>query len=99
VWLQNTKDQIDFNTSYGFHIPPRNSAVSDAPKLRSGQAAVAVQALNKYAHYGPVLYNDPSVSQPLIDAATNVVKSNSSVSSIVHQAAQKAQTALNSELK
>jgi hypothetical protein len=28
-----------------------------------------------------------------------VVKSNSSVSSIVHQAAQKAQTALNSELK
>jgi len=99
LWLQNTKDEIDFNTSYGFHIPPRTSAVSDAPKLKSGQAAAAVQALNKYAHYGPVLYNDPSVNQPLIDAATTVVKSSTSVSSIVHQAAQKAQTALNSELK
>ena len=99
VWVQNTKDQIDFNTSYGFHIPPRNSAVSDAPKLKSGQAATAVQALNKYAHFYTVLYNDPAVQQPLADAANSVLKSNTDVATLAHQAAQKAQAAVNSELK
>ncbi len=99
LWIENTKDEIDFNTSYGFHIPPRQSAVSAAPKLKSGQAAVAVQVLQQHSHYGTVLYNDANVSQPLLDAATAAVKTTTSVTTIVHQAAQKAQAAVNAELK
>jgi len=99
LWIENTKDEIDFNTSYGFHIPPRISASSAAPKLKSGQAAVAVQVLQQHSHYGTVLYNDANVIQPLLDAATAAVKTNNSVTTIVHQAAQKAQAAVNAELK
>ncbi len=99
LWIQNTKDEIDFNTSYGFHIPPRSSAVSNAPKLKSGQAAVAVQVLQKYSHYFAIPYNDLSVQTPLLDAATAATKTNTDVKTLVHQAAQKAQTALNAELK
>ncbi len=99
LWIQNTKDEIDFNTSYGFHIPPRNSAVSAAPKLNIGQAATAVQVLRNDAHYFAIPYNDPAVQQPLLDAATNAIKSSADVATLVHQAAQKAQTALTSELQ
>lgn len=99
LWIQNTKDEIDFNTAYGFHIPPRQSAVSSAPKLKEGQAAVAVKVLQKYSVINPIPFNDASVNTPLMDAATAAVKTKNSLTTIVHQAAQKSQKALNAELK
>ena len=35
LWIDNSKDQEDFNLSYGFHIPPRKS-----PRRQGGEAAV-----------------------------------------------------------
>jgi multiple sugar transport system substrate-binding protein len=99
LWIQNTKDEIDFNTAYGIHIPPRRSAVGAAPLLQQGQAKVAVQKFEKYSHYVPILYSDASVSTPLSDVATAAVKTSNNLTPLVHQAAVKAQKAVNAELR
>lgn len=43
LWIERTDYQEDFNLSYGFHIPPRDSISSKASKLSSGAAADAVK--------------------------------------------------------
>jgi multiple sugar transport system substrate-binding protein len=43
LWIDQTADQLDFNQSYGFHIPPRKSIAARATKLKSGAAADAVR--------------------------------------------------------
>jgi hypothetical protein len=73
--------------------------VSAAPLLQQGQAKVAVQIFEKYSHYGPILYSDASVGTPLFDAATNAVKTSSNLTTLVHQAAVKAQKAVDADLK
>jgi multiple sugar transport system substrate-binding protein len=42
LWIDQTSDQLDFNQSYGFHIPPRKSIAAKASKLKTGAAADAV---------------------------------------------------------
>ncbi|MFD5828204.1 ABC transporter substrate-binding protein [Lentzea sp. NPDC060358] len=43
LWIGQTEYQEDFNLSYGFHIPPRESIAAKASKLTSGPAADAVE--------------------------------------------------------
>jgi multiple sugar transport system substrate-binding protein len=43
LWIDQTADQLDFNQSYGFHIPPRKSISAKATKLKTGAAADAVR--------------------------------------------------------
>lgn len=43
LWIERTDYQEDFNLSYGFHIPPRESLASKAEKLTTGPAADAVK--------------------------------------------------------
>jgi hypothetical protein len=58
LWIDNTKDQEDFNLSYGFHIPPRKSLAAQATKLQSGPAADALKIFN----------DDRGRQQPGLDA-------------------------------
>ena len=51
LWIDNTKDQEDFNFSYGFHIPPR-SAGGQGDKLKTGPAAEALKIFNENAVAG-----------------------------------------------
>ncbi|MFD9705827.1 ABC transporter substrate-binding protein [Lentzea sp. NPDC059081] len=43
LWVEKTDFQEDFNLSYGFHIPPRESIAAKASKLTTGAAADAVK--------------------------------------------------------
>jgi multiple sugar transport system substrate-binding protein len=43
LWIDQTAHQLDFATSYGFHIPARQSLISRAKTLEQGQAAEAAQ--------------------------------------------------------
>jgi multiple sugar transport system substrate-binding protein len=43
LWVERTDYQLDFATSYGFHIPPRNSLAAEADVLKEGPAANAVR--------------------------------------------------------
>lgn len=48
LWVDQTEHQIDFATSYGFHVPVRESLQGEAETLSSGPAAEAVDVLNEY---------------------------------------------------
>jgi len=43
LWIDQTAHQLDFATSYGFHLPARQSLISEAKSLQQGQAAEAAQ--------------------------------------------------------
>ncbi len=48
LWIENTEVQKDWNVSYGFHVPPRQSAAETAEALQVGAAADLVTNLYDY---------------------------------------------------
>lgn len=93
LWIENTKDQQDWNLSYGFHVPPRTSAASSATKLQSGQAAEAVDILNKYGKSTPPAWDGP-MGSALTDAITNIVKNGADAKAELTKAEAKCQAEL-----
>jgi len=53
LWIENTDVQIDWNLSYGFHIPPRASTAKNAKVLQSGPAAEVLAMLPLYGKTTP----------------------------------------------
>ena len=49
LWIQKTDLQQDWALSYGFHVPPRQSAAAAAEPLKSGPGSEAVTFLNDTA--------------------------------------------------
>ncbi|KOV69329.1 ABC transporter substrate-binding protein [Streptomyces sp. MMG1121] len=62
LWIDRTKDQEDFATSYGFHIPPRRSIAAQADKLKSGLGAEGVQLFNTYGHFDDISWTQAMYS-------------------------------------
>jgi multiple sugar transport system substrate-binding protein len=87
LWIDNTTDQMDFNQSYGFHIPARKSLAAKATKLQSGPAAEAVQLFNQHTKILPPAW-DTAMSTDLTTAVSNIVKNGADATAQVHTAAQ-----------
>lgn len=94
LWLDNTKDQQDWNVDYGFHVPPRNSAAASATALQSGPAAQAVEILNQYGHASSPLF-DTAMGNAEITAVSNIVKNGADPKAETSKFAQLCQTELN----
>lgn len=94
LWIDNTENQKDWNLSYGFHIPPRQSARDTAEPLQSGPAAEAVDIFTKYGRILPPIWTPP-MGSALSDALSNIVKNNADPAAEVKKAAQKAEAELN----
>jgi multiple sugar transport system substrate-binding protein len=94
LWIEQTKLQEDWCTSYGFHIPPRKSLAAKATKLKSGTAAQAVKLFETNGHY-----DDPYWTQGMMtisqDMVNNAVVSGKNPESEV----AKARTRVEAELK
>ena len=73
LWVDNTKDQEDYNLSYGFHVPPRKSLAAKATKLQSGPAADALKIFNEYAISGGTTWTT-EMNTAFGDAATAIVR-------------------------
>ncbi|HEY9292942.1 MAG TPA: extracellular solute-binding protein [Microlunatus sp.] len=73
LWVDNTKNQEDYNLSYGFHVPPRKSLAAKATKLQSGPAADAVKIYNQYAISGGTTWTT-EMNTSFGDAATAIVR-------------------------
>ena len=73
LWIENTKNQEDFNLSYGFHVPPRKSLAAKASKLQSGPAADALKIFNEYAVAANPAWT-PKMNSAYADAATAIVR-------------------------
>lgn len=73
LWIENKKIQEDWNLSYGFHVPPRQSVAKTAAKLNDPVAALAVKNVKDYGRAAPPAWT-ASMGTALNDAATNIVK-------------------------
>jgi multiple sugar transport system substrate-binding protein len=93
LWIDNTKDQEDFNLSYGFHIPPRKSLAAKAEKLQSGPAADALKIFNDYAVAANPAWT-PKMGNAYADAATAIVRKGGDIDENL----AKAEKAVNAEL-
>ena len=93
LWIENTEIQQDWALSYGFHVPPRQSAAAAAEPLKTGPASEAVPFLNQHGRILP-----PSVDRrdghDLNDALTNIVKNGADAAAEVAAPPTKAQAEL-----
>jgi multiple sugar transport system substrate-binding protein len=94
LWIDNLKDQEDFNLSYGFHIPPRKSLAAKASKLQSGPAADALKIFNDYAVAGLPAWT-PTMNTAYSDAATEIVRKGGDIDTNI----AKAEKVVNTELQ
>jgi multiple sugar transport system substrate-binding protein len=94
LWIDNAKDQEDFNLSYGFHIPPRKSLAAKASKLQGGPAADALKIFNQYAVAGLPAWT-PKMNSAYADAATAIVRKGGDIDSNI----AKCEKVVNAELQ
>ncbi len=74
LWVEQTEHQLDFATSYGFHIPSRTSLLSQAKPLQSGQGKDAVDAVQAYGHAQNQMLWTPKCQTVVGDMLTRIVK-------------------------
>ncbi|HJP79921.1 MAG TPA: extracellular solute-binding protein [Pseudonocardiaceae bacterium] len=74
LWIDQTADQVQFDTAFGFHIPSRKSLIPQATNLKTGPAADAVRYVQESGHLvgGPV-WTD-AMNTALSDALSTVAK-------------------------
>lgn len=94
LWVDNTKDQLDFAQSYGFHIPARNSLVPEAKGLavEPGKTAAALVKDSGKAQT-PLLWT-PLSQTTYQDAFSRVIKDGANPSSELKSVISKAQSEL-----
>lgn len=74
LWIDQTADQLDFATAYGFHIPSRESLLSKAKTLQSGPAKDAAQYAVEFGHAQSPLLWTPKCQTAFGDMMTKIVK-------------------------
>src|SRR5215208_1018203 len=93
LWIDNTKDQEDFNLSYGFHVPPRKSLAAKAGKLQSGPAADALKIFNDYAVASNPAWT-PKLNSAYADATPAIVRKGGDIDSSIATAEKVVNAAL-----
>ena len=93
LWIDNTADQQDWSLSYGFHVPPRQSAAASAEPLKEGPPAEAVKFLNHYGRILPPQWTG-AMGTLLTTALTNIVKNGADAATEVANAATACQAEL-----
>jgi multiple sugar transport system substrate-binding protein len=74
LWIDQTADQAQFDTAFGYHIPSRRSLVAKASDLKSGVGAQAARYVQDFGHLvgGPVW--TAAMNTAFSDALTTVAK-------------------------
>lgn len=93
LWIDNTEFQTDWNLSYGFHVPPRQSVAEAAEPLKEGNAAEVVSFLNDYGHPGRPLWTG-AMGTAYTDALTRILRDGEDAASELAAAEQTVQEEL-----
>jgi multiple sugar transport system substrate-binding protein len=93
LWIDNAKVQMDWNTGYGLHVPPRQSTAAQDTFLKTGLPAEAVQILQKYGQANTP-YWDSAMDTALTDAVSSILKHGANPMSALNTAADKSNTEL-----
>ncbi len=98
LWIENQKIQLDWNLSYGFHVPPRKSVVKLADALKAPVPSKIVADLGQYGHIIPPAWSS-GMGTALSDAAVNIVKLNSPAAQQIAVAASKCERELERQFR
>lgn len=74
LWIDQTADQLDFATKYGFHIPARTSLIAQAATLKDGPAAEAAKLATEVGHAQSPLLWTPKCNTAFGDMMSRIVK-------------------------
>lgn len=74
LWVDQTADQLDFATAYGFHIPSRTSLIAQATTLKDGPAAEAAKLATDVGHAQSALLWTPKCNTAFGDMMNRIVK-------------------------
>jgi len=74
LWVDQTADQLDFDQSYGFHIPARKSLAAKATKLKTGAAADAVKLVQDYGKVQSTPGWTAKMGTAFSDAMNNIIR-------------------------
>ncbi|RJQ87074.1 ABC transporter substrate-binding protein [Amycolatopsis panacis] len=74
LWIDQTDDQLEFATRFGFHVPARQSLIDKADILHTGPAADVAGLLKDHSHLigGPVWTQTANTA--LSDAVAKIAK-------------------------
>jgi len=95
LWIDQTADQLEFATKFGFHVPARTSLIDQAPNLKVGPAADVARFVKESSHLvgGPVWTAQANTA--LSDAVAKIAKEGADPA----QETRKAVDAAKAELK
>ncbi|GGU86645.1 sugar ABC transporter substrate-binding protein [Streptomyces filipinensis] len=94
LWIDQKKDQEDWATSYGFHIPPRSSIAARATRLKSGLPAQGVKLFDEFGHFDNIGW-----TQAMMSATWDVIADCVREDGDPEAALDKCDRAVNRELK
>ena len=72
LWIESAEVQIDWNLSYGFHIPPRSSIAAEAEALQTAPATEILAMIDEYCSTTPVTWTG-AMDSAYIDAHSEVL--------------------------
>jgi len=96
LWIDNVANQTDWNLSYGFHVPPRESVAAEAEPLQSPPASDAVQLFYDHGKILPPQWT-AAMNTTLTGALSNIIQNNADVAAEVTAAAQACQRELDAQ--
>jgi multiple sugar transport system substrate-binding protein len=73
LWVDQADKQLDFATSYGFHLPVRFSLREEADQLASGPAATTVGLVTDFGRIQEPLLWTPASRQAYNDARARII--------------------------
>jgi len=73
LWVDSTEHQLDFATSYGFHLPVRHSLREQSDHLSSGPAATTIELITEHGRLTEPLLWTPSAVQAYSDARSRIL--------------------------
>ncbi len=88
---------MDWNLSYGFHVPPRSSIAANAEALKSGPAAEVLDMLPMYGKTTPVTWTG-AMDSIYMDAHSEVLLNGADPAEQLSAAAESAQQELDALL-
>jgi multiple sugar transport system substrate-binding protein len=97
LWIENAETQIDWNLSYGFHVPPRATTAAQAEVLKEGPAAAVLEMLPLYGKTTPVTWTG-AMDSIYQDAHSEVLLNNADPAEQLAAAADAAQGELDALL-
>jgi multiple sugar transport system substrate-binding protein len=88
LWIENKKSQEDFCTSYGLHIPPRQSVAANTQLFAGGIAGTAVEIARRDRRAFSSTWTS-AMQTFLVHALSRIIRENSPAAEEIHRAAQR----------